>query len=199
MPEPSPWATSDWNDPWQAPWTLDALRTRGYDTYGVFDEPDTGYPSASEDEPEPVVRRRSAHSLERAMGAIADAMGVDVADLDDDIDLDTALLIIDNDLDDPQSARDALDSALERRRDEKARPGQSDGAYIVKEGNWRQRMTNGRLPRIRKHLPPSRTPEARRRRHLQGLVDAGKYRDLATAERMTQRRGGNKPARPGGI
>jgi hypothetical protein len=69
----------------------------------------------------------------------------------------------------------------------------SSRAYVVREGNWRERIG---LPRKRKSVPPSRTPEARRLRHLQSLVDAGKFPDLTAAKYgAPQRTSFGKPRR----
>jgi len=187
MPERSRWSTDDLRNAFAA----DAVAARGYLHFAdeADPEPEPDYYNASADPNYvPPGSRRSPRSQATAMAAIADAMGVDVEELDG-ITLDDMDGVFSELTDHPQDAFAALDEALSRRDFEKANPGQSDGAYKVRAGNWRER--NG-LPRTPKHLPPSRTPEARRRRHLQTLVDAGTYPDLATAERLVARKGGNK-------
>jgi hypothetical protein len=166
---------------------MEAAVARGEDSESEPDEP-------FEPVEPPAGGRRSRHSEALALAAIADAMGTSVDELDVEVHgLDEAIDVIRYDLDDPKTALQALDAALERQRHERAAPGESDLAYRVREGNWREQHN---MPRKRKSVPPSRTPEARRLRHLQGLVDAGKFPDLATADAMTPRKGANRRRPP---
>jgi hypothetical protein len=136
-----------------------------------------------EDEPSQAIpgRRRSGATAARVRLAIADAMGVDVDDVPTDgTDMDEVADVINHDLTDPQAAWAALDVALSAGRYERpateeevrqaertieridrfvAKAGESDGAYRVREGNWREQHG---VPRKRKHQPPNRSPERRR-------------------------------------
>ena len=166
QPERSPWSTGDLRQAF----VNDAIAARGYVVFAGEDEPEPEpqYFNASDDpayEP-PAGGRRSPRSQQAAMAAIADAMGVAVTDLDD-MGIDEAMTVIDHDLADPLAAMDAVERVLaDGRRDQpKAGPGESSGAYTVREGNWRER--NG-MPRRRNpdRVRPSRTPEARRARYI---------------------------------
>jgi hypothetical protein len=165
----------------------DAITARGYTVFAGEDdpEPEPDIYNASDDpayEP-PAGSRRSPRSEAAALNAIADAMGVGVADLTDlDVSVQGLDEVIQYDLSDPAGTYRAIAEA--QARDGGTTWRAEVGAFMAEKGLTRRRSTG--------HLPPSRTPEARRKRHLKTLVDAGKYPDLATAEAMTQRRGGNR-------
>lgn len=177
----SPWATGDL----RAMFVRDAVEARGYVVFPDESDPepeqDIYNASADPDYQPPPGSRRPPRSNESALTAIADAMGTSVDELGDDVhfDEDLAFDILNNELADPQAAFDAIAGS-----DAGPTWRAKEGSFMAEKG-----LTNRRSPG---HVRPSRTPEARRKRHLQGLVDAGKYPDLATAEAMTQRRGGNK-------
>ena len=181
MPERSQWGTGDL----LSMFVNDAITARGYLIRAGEDdpEPEPTFFNATDD-PEyvpPAGGKRSPRSEAAAMAAIADAMGVAVADLDD-VSVHGLDDVIQNDLNDPLGTYHAIAEA--QARDGGTTWRAEEGAFMAVKG-----LKNRRSPG---HVRPSRTPEARRQRHLQGLVDAGKYPDLATAEAMTQRRGGNK-------
>lgn len=185
MPEPSHQYGPDWNHPVLNPWAQEAIRTRGYSD---FDEPETATDTepvaVAGDDPAFDTMTRRRVSADAIRGVIADAMGVDVADLDEDMTFDALTDVITHDLADPQAALDALDRTLAHPEEPKAAPGQSDLAYVVREGNWRERTG---LPRRRTSSPPSRTPEARRARHIANKAERLGI-SVADAERMTRRR-----------
>jgi hypothetical protein len=114
-------------------------------------------------------------------------MGVDADELAD-LGIDDLTEIVSNDLTEPEAAMDAIEAAIEAGRivrvELKAGPGESDGAYVLHEGNWRERHG---LSRKRKSVPPSRTPEARRARHIAARASRLGI-SIADAERVTRRR-----------
>jgi hypothetical protein len=189
QPERSQWATDDWSDPVRNPWAQEAIAQRGYDDF------DTTAAYSPEDAERDILAHRSARlagdnrakrTPAAVLSAIADATGQNVADLDENIGLDDAMAVIDHDLADPQAALAALDRALAYPEQDhsKAAPGESDGTYKAREGNWRERHN---MPRRRKSVPPSRTPEARRARTVAAAAERLGI-SPAEAERLTQRR-----------
>jgi hypothetical protein len=178
------WGTDDWSHPVANPWSLEAVAQRGYTDW---EEPEDAPEAAGSADSRSDGPRRSSRSLDAARAAVADAMGVDESELDD-LGLDDLHDIITYDLAEPHSALDALDRALANplRAEDRvvAAPGDSDRAYVVREGNWRER--NG-MPRKRTSVPPSRTPEARRERNIR---EKAKRLGISfdEAEQTTQRR-----------
>jgi hypothetical protein len=174
----------DWRHPTANPWALEAVAARGYTDLDMVES------VAPDEEPEnvsPAGGRRSLRTIAAARAAIADALGIDVTELDESLDIDELTDILIHDLTDPQAAFDALDRALDEPRragEPKATPGESDGAYRVREGNWRVRTG---LPRKRKSVPPSRMPEARRARHIAKKADRLGI-SVDEAARLTKRR-----------
>lgn len=191
MPEPSRFGLHFADDIRRA-FVEDAIRARGFVIYAGEDD----VPPEPEPEP-PEPRVRVSRTSEAARSVIADAMGVGPDELAD-LDIEDMTAVLDNDLSDPEAAMDALDAALDGRRrspeDAKAGPGQSDGAYKVREGNWRERIG---LPRKRKTVPPSRTREGRRAAHIRAKAERLGI-SYADAERLTQRRQAarRRPAAP---
>ena len=175
QPEPSQWATGDLRDMF----VRDAIAARGYRVYAGEDDPEPEAEPSGDEARAGVSRSPRSHAS--AMAAIADATGQDLDELDE-LDFVTARDIIDQDLSDPAAVFDAIAEADDRAGAPTYRA--REAAFGADKGMSNRRRAG--------HVRPSRTPEARRQRHLQGLVDAGKYPDLATADAMTQRRGGNK-------
>ena len=194
MPEtwgrPSP--NSKW---WTNPMALEALAQREGDEYGLrnsgvltgqADEPESF--NASEEDAHRAGTRRSKRSRDTVAAAIADAMGedYDLSDLDLD-NLDDVIDAITYDAAEPEAALAALDDVLraQQPRVERAAPGESSRAYVVAEQSWREEKG---LSRKRHTVPPSQTPDARRRRRLRKLVEAGRFASIEQAERMVPRR-----------
>jgi hypothetical protein len=119
------------------------------------------------------------------MTAIADAMGVAVDDLDDEVGfLVDPMDVIRHDLADPVNALHAIADAVARSGAPTWRADQ--GAFAEERGFTNKRREG--------HVRPSRTPQARRARHLAKQVELGRYPDIETAERMTMRKGANRPS-----
>lgn len=197
MPEQSSRYGEDWRHATNNPWAQEAIAARGYsdfDAVAVTD--DEGEPA----EPSPRAgSNRSKRTVAAVRAAIADAMGIGVADLDDEgISLDGLTDIIHNDLTDPQAALDALDDALAYPTAPdapQAAKGESEGGYVVREGNWRERHN---MPRHRKTTPPSRTTVGRRASHIAAKAERLGI-SIAEAEAMTPRRksaGKKRPFKP---
>jgi hypothetical protein len=189
MPERPQWATSNWRDPVNNPWAQEAIAQRGYDDYtgeariAVEPEPE----DAEHDLPRPRHRTMAA-----VRAAVADATGVDASELRR-LTVDDLTATITHDLDDPAAVLDAIDAALDDPSDEpKAAPGESDGAYRVREGNWRQRHN---MPRKRSKVPPSHTREGRRARHIARKAAEWGV-SIADAELRIPRRQSPKRKRP---
>jgi hypothetical protein len=185
MPEPSRWRTEDWTHPTQNPWAVQAVAERGYLNFpGDLDEP------AGAEEPYVETKPRRAGRAEGAARvAIADAMGLDIDDEElDDITLSDLPELVEN----PQEVWDALDSVLGPPRAPeapKARPGESDGVYKVRIGNWRERHG---LPRLLKHPPPCQVGRAGQvPRHCHGRAD-GRQEEAPQAGRYETRIGGQR-------
>ena len=175
MPEPERhWATN--------PFVLEALAMRPDDEYGLResgilltdppDDAEEGDVYNASEEPGNVQAAgsvRSKRTRDTVRAAMADAMGVDVGDIDD-ADLNDLDDIITNDLTDPQSALAALDAALADPRGQerdKAAPGESDGRYRVRTGNWAEAHGMPRRRKSPRSTSPSQQPEARRRARMQ--------------------------------
>jgi hypothetical protein len=158
-----------------AQWALQEAEAARGDAEPVPEEPGIFNASDDPDYTPPAGGRRSPRSEAAALAAVADALGVDVTELDD-VNVQGLDDIIQNDLNDPLSTYNAIAEAQAR-----------DGGSTWRAEEQAFRLLKG-ITGKRKSVPPSRTPEARRTRHLQTLVDAGRYPDLATAERMTPRR-----------
>jgi hypothetical protein len=181
---------ADWRHPTSNPWAQEAIAARGYSDF------DPAQPEPDEAAPEPVELVAGANRSPRRTAAVtlavlADA-GMDVADIDDlSIDGLTDTMREDLTEDEAENALAALDRALAGYRELKAPVaphGESDGAYKVREGNWRERIGQGRLPRRRTHLPPSQMPDVRRLKRLQKRVDAGEFSSIQEAQSSIQRR-----------
>jgi hypothetical protein len=179
----------DWRHPTANPWAQEAVAARGYSDFEPAQpEPDEDGEPVEPTRTLPAGGNRSPRTVDLVRSVIADAQGIDLADLDEDIDVPTAYDIMANDLTeaDARAALDALDRALAdpRMREARAPRGESDGAYVAREGNWRERHN---LPRRRKSVPPSRTPEARRVAHIAKKA-ARLGISVVEAERVTPRR-----------
>src|SRR5438094_535369 len=119
QPERSHWATGDMRDAFAS----EAVQSRGYLNFpGDLDAQQAaplGDPMTHSEELEraglPVPnRKRSSATEESVRAAVADALGMNAADLDEDMDFSSAADILDNDLteEDARAALDALDRAL---------------------------------------------------------------------------------------
>ncbi len=128
-----------------------------------------------EPEPEqaPAPQRRSREKVEQARAAIRSATGLDV-DLGE---RDAPTLYVPREPAQPAHAP-------EIQPEPPAEPEGGSRAYVVREGNWRERLG---LPRNRTTVPPSRTPEARRQRNISQKAERLGI-SHADAERMTPAR-----------
>lgn len=173
--ERSQWGTSD-----PRSWFVqDAIAARGYRVYEGEDDPEPEpevFNASADPDHQPAGGRRSPHSDAAAMTAIADAMGMDVAELDD-ISFSDAFDFLSNETSDPQAAFDAI-------ADQQARDGSPTWRADAEAFAASKGMTNKRSAG---HVRPSRTPEARRQRHIRTKAERLGV-TYAEAERLTPRR-----------
>ncbi len=135
--------------------------------YNALDEP-TDYPPEPEQAPPPT--RRTRAKVEQAMAAIRAATGISV------------------ELDAPYEAAEEPVQAAQAPAGPTPPPVEPEGgsrAYVVREQSWRTRLG---LPARRTSIPPSRTPEVRRQRHISQKAERLGI-SHADAERATPARG----------
>lgn len=167
-PVRSRWADADWDHPLHNPWTAEAIRQRGGDDYGLGiielpPEPDEDPYSHTEEVERAVRNADSPQRIAARNLAMLDAMGDQEFEPEPAQDEPAA----------PTPAVVALDATEPASR-----------AYVVREGDWRERKG---LPRKRKSVPPSRTPEGRRASHIaKRAAELGI--SFAEADRVVQRR-----------
>jgi hypothetical protein len=187
QPERTHWSTEDWSHRTRNPWAVEAIRARGRDDYGmgIVEESD-------EPEPDPFTH---SEELERELGDRSLSPETQAARLE----------AIRDSLGDPEWTPDVVGTPQPPQPDERAYaamdapsgrsadpepPSEGSRAYVVREGDWRERKG---LPRKRKSVPPSRTREGRRAAHIRAKAERLGI-SYADAERETQRRERSAPS-----
>lgn len=180
-PERTRWQGEDWHHPIDNPFAQEAIAARGYTDWDLAPEPEPEIVPA--ERPYPV--GLTAAQVATRNAAVQDAMGdepFDAARLDAEQDHEYAERL--QQRAEPSEARRRTEAAFAYADAMVAAPEASSRGYVVRDGDWRERIG---LPRKRKTMPSSRTPEGRRKAHIRDKAERLGI-SFAEADRMTQHR-----------